>query len=422
MTSNSENTIGNVEKKNKSNSSVLIIDDAEGSRNVIKSRIAIYGHNVFTADNITETRQVLKSQKIDVIFLEYDIDGGNGLEFLKTLKSSREYVNIPVIIISGDNDIERSVQCISKGAEDYLVKPLNPTILKARLENSIAKKKAHDNEIDYIAKIKEEQRQAIEKEKMSSLGNMALAISQELQNPLNLVTNLSDICNDLCNEAKQKLSNTPSNCKGIVNDINQILDSLTADLTKIKEHSHKADKILRFIIDQSTNSKAAFYPADLNKVITETVKMIIADYKNANRPINAKIKLSLDNKIPEDLTLCVQSISQAIYNLLDNAIRSLHLKGAANESPTIEIKTKNFDEHVEISIYDNGIGIEKGLTRVIFEPFFTTSTSGRPGLGLSAVSESIVQLHRGSIKVKTEKDKFAEFIVTLPKERANSLH
>ena len=418
MVLNSENTIGNVEQKNKSNSSILIIDDSEDSRNVIKRRIAIYGHNVYTADTITESHQILKAQKIDVIFLEYDIDGGNGFELLKTLKGSRDYVSIPVIVISGDNDIEKSVQCISEGAEDYLVKPLNPTILKARLENSIAKKIAHDNEIAYIAQIKEEQRQVIEKEKMSSLGNMALAISQELQNPLNLIINLSDICNDLCSEVKQKLLEQSNNIPTVIDNFNSILDSLSGDLLKIREHGHKADKILRFIIDQSTNSKAEFYPADLNKVITETVKMIIADYKNANKPINAKIKLTLDNKIPDNLVLSVQSISQAIYNLIDNSIRSLHLKKEESKAPTIEIKTKNFDDYIEVSIYDNGVGIEKGLTRVIFEPFFTTSTSGRPGLGLSAVSESVVQLHKGSIKVRSEKDKYAEFIIDIPKNQA----
>lgn len=406
MTSNSENTIGNVEQKNKSNSSILIIDDSEDSRNVIKRRIAIYGHNVYTADNITATRQILKTQKIDVIFLEYDIEGGNGLELLKMLKSSREYVNIPVIVISGDNNIERLVQCILEGAEDYLVKPLNPTILKARLENSIAKKKAHDDEITYIAQIKEEQRQVIEKEKMSSLGNMALAISQELQNPLNLIINLSEICSELCDDVKNGKSG-----------INDVLDDLIHDLLKIKEHGQKADKILRFIIDQSTNSNAEFYPANLNKVVTETVKMIIADYKNINKPINAKIKLMLDNKVPDNLVISVQSINQAIYNLIDNAIRSLHEKNDKQEQALIEIKTKNFDEYVEISIYDNGIGIDKGLTRVIFEPFFTTSTSGRPGLGLSAVSEAIVRTHKGSIKVNSEKDRYAEFILNIPKKK-----
>lgn len=416
MDATTENVIGSLDS-NKNCSAILIIDNSENSRSLLKRRITIYGYDVKTAGSAEEAINNLNSEKIDVIFLEYNLPDIGGFDFLRKLKSSREYINIPVIVISSDNDVEKSVQCIEIGAEDYLVKPLNPTILKARLENSIAKKRAHDAEVTYIAEMKENQRQIIEKEKMASLGNMAMAISQELKNPLNVVTNLSDISCDLCRELGEKIAS----CSGklpeiVVQDIGELIKNIQLDIKKISEHGKKADKILRFMIDQSTTAKAEFYYTNLNKIVAETVKMLISDYKAANKEINAKIELKLDNKVPEKLFLSAQAINQALYNLIDNAIYSLNNKTYDEDWPLINIKTKNYDEFVEISVYDNGIGIDKGLTRVIFEPFFTTKKDGKgPGLGLSAVSEAVVQLHKGSVKVNSEPNKFAEFILTIPK-------
>lgn len=394
---------------------ILIIGKAE-TVEVLRRRIEMSGYEVISVDTPREGLETLKSRDIDLIFLEYNL-AGEDMQVLRNLKDSTAYANIPVITISDKKDLENSVKAIGAGAEDYLVTPLNPTILKARFDSALAKKRSHDEEIVRIIKTQEEERQRAEKEKMDSLGSMAFAISQELKNPLNIVMNLSEISKSLCKELSHQLEKAfTANDDVVLSELNKIIDKLDKDLDKIYDQTKRADRIMRFMIDQATASKSEFYLADLNKVVTETIAMFVADRKEAGKPIEAKIQLTLDNKVPKKLLLCVQSLHQAIYNILTNAVESLHEKGLEKDKAFIEVNTVNFDERVDILIKDNGIGVEMSLTNRIFEPFFTKKKD-RPGLGLSAVSESIKTLHKGSIHVKSNLGEYCEFILNIPKRK-----
>ena len=103
---------------------LLIIDDNESARSLIKRRLAMYGYEVFVASNKKEAFKALESYAIDVILLNMFLNGESSLHLLETLKKDRDYKSIPVIIISSDSDTELLVECVEAGAEDYLVKPL----------------------------------------------------------------------------------------------------------------------------------------------------------------------------------------------------------------------------------------------------------------------------------------------------------
>lgn len=394
---------------------ILIIGKAE-NMGVLQRRIELSGYEVISVETPREGLETLKSRDIDLIFLEYNL-AGEDMQVLRNLKDSKEYTKIPVITIAEKDDFESSVKAIGAGAEDYLVTPLNPTILKARFDSALARKKAHDAELVRVVKFQEEERQRKEKEQMDSLGNMAFAISQELKNPLNIVMNLSEISKTLCAELKGQIDKifTP-NDDIIVSELNKLIARLDVDLTKIYDQTKRADRIMRFMIDQATASRSEFYLTDINKVVTETITMFVADRKEIGKPIEAKIQLTLDNKVPKKLMICVQSLHQALYNILTNSVESLHEKGLDKEKALIEVNTVNFDERVDISVKDNGVGIETSLRNRIFEPFFTKKKD-RPGLGLSAVNESIKMLHKGSITVKSNIGEYCEFILNIPKRK-----
>ena len=104
--------------------------------------------------------------------------------------------------------------------------------------------------------------------------------------------------------------------------------------------------------------------------------------------------------------------------MIENSIYAVNAKGLSKEDAFIEIKTLNFIDYIAISIHDNGVGIETELTRKIFEPFFSTKSSDNfAGLGLSAVSESIVRIHNGSINIKSELGEFTEITLNIPKKK-----
>ncbi|MDR2646130.1 MAG: hybrid sensor histidine kinase/response regulator [Holosporaceae bacterium] len=394
---------------------ILIIDDHENTRSLLKRRLSIYGHEVLTAANSKLALQILSANTIDVIFLNMFIDGVSSYDFLISLKENNLYRVIPVIMISSDSDSELVVKCIEAGAEDYLIKPLNQTLLKARLSNCISKKEAHDKEIAYLAKIEQGQKQIVAQEKMASLGVLVSSISQELKNPLNFVINFAAVSAETCNDVLEKIKNTPNDLpKELFTFLLEKLEKFQTNVVKISEYGQNADKIIRFMLDQSSTSGGKKHPGNINKIISQTITMLFAAYKGNGITTLPKIDTEFDNTLPHVL-ISTQSFSKAIYNILDNAFYSVINKFEDISLAKIMVKTKNQPSSVEITIYDNGVGIKSDIVDKIFVPFFTTKPEGTgPGLGLSTALE-VIQDHSGTITVDSEENNFAKFNIEISK-------
>ena len=110
-----------------------------------------------------------------------------------------------------------------------------------------------------------------------------------------------------------------------------------------------------------------------------------------------------------------QQLSKTFMNMLGNAIYAVGKKAQRTSyTPQVTLTVTRQQKTVDITIHDNGIGIETAILHKIFDPFFTTKTTGEAaGVGLY-ISKEIVQNHGGDITVRSEKDQFTEFIITLP--------
>jgi C4-dicarboxylate-specific signal transduction histidine kinase len=168
------------------------------------------------------------------------------------------------------------------------------------------------------------------------------------------------------------------------------------------------------MLDQSKTSDGQKHPVNLNKVITQTITMLLSAYKTNGITTLPKIDTEFDNAIPHT-SLSIQSFSKAIYNILDNAVYSVISKHKDISTAKIVIKTENNPTSIDISIYDNGVGIKANIIDKIFVPFFTTKPDGTgPGLGLSTATD-VVQDHSGSLSVNSVENEFAEFKIKLEK-------
>ncbi len=397
-------------------SKLLVIDDNENARSLLKRRLAMYGHEVVAAANQKIALTVLEKQPVDVIFLNMFLNGKNSSDFLETLKTNNKYKSIPVIMISSNDDTELLVKCIEAGAEDYLVKPLNQTILRARLSNCITRKEAYDKELKYLAQIKQGQKQIAAQEKMASVGMLVSSISNELKTPLNFVINFAsvsaEICEELVKTIEEKTSVTEEDQQKLVNN----LKKFQSNVTKISDYGKNADQIIRFMLDQSNtdNSKKAL--ANINKIINQTISMLMSSYKSKGITNLPQITTNLDEDIPQ-IVLSIQSFSKVIYNILDNAVYSVLEKFRDQTLSFVSISVSNHLDDIEITIKDNGAGIKDSIKNRIFEPFFTTKTGGlNPGLGLSTSLE-IIQDLRGTITVDSVEDQSTEFKITIPKDK-----
>ncbi|MDR2794602.1 MAG: response regulator [Holosporaceae bacterium] len=395
---------------------VLVIDGLESTRALLKRRLSIYGYEVVTAEDETRAYVVLKKVSVDVIFLNMFINEKSTLGLLKQLKENDDYKKIPIIMISSDSDLDLIVRCIEAGADDYMVRPLNQTLMRARLANCVARKEAYDKEIAYLAQIERGQKQIAAQEKMASIGVLVSSISQELKNPLHFVINFAEVSAETCSEIDEKVEADKGRIEPIIYEyLSKNLKKFQSNVQKITEYGRNADKILRFMLTQSSVSDGKKHPAIINKIITQTISMLLASYKINGITNPPRIITQFDNTVPL-IPVSTQAVSKMIYNILDNAMYSVIHKFEDISQARISIETINTESTVEIKIRDNGSGISQEVKSKIFDPFFTTKPAGTgPGLGLSTSIE-VAADHSGTIVVDSIEGEFAEFVISLEKK------
>ncbi len=124
---------------------LLVVDDNEDNRYALTRRLAREGYpNVAIAVDGLQALELLSSKPVDLVLLDIMMPNMNGYEVLEKMKADEKLRHIPVIMISAVDEIDSVVRCIELGAEDYLSKPFNPTLLRARVGASLERKRLHD--------------------------------------------------------------------------------------------------------------------------------------------------------------------------------------------------------------------------------------------------------------------------------------
>jgi class 3 adenylate cyclase len=140
---------------------ILVVDDNEDNRYTLTRRLQREGWtDLTTAENGREALERVAQERFDLILLDIMMPEINGYEVLKRLKTDAATRDIPVLMISALSEFESVVRCIELGAEDYLPKPFNPALLRARVRACLGKKRLHDQEISYLTEIDHQRRRA----------------------------------------------------------------------------------------------------------------------------------------------------------------------------------------------------------------------------------------------------------------------
>jgi class 3 adenylate cyclase/CheY-like chemotaxis protein len=143
---------------------ILIVDDEPFNRDVLAQELELLDHEALAAVHGRDALERLESELVDLILLDIMMPGIDGYEVLRRLKDDARLRHIPVIMISALDDLESVVRCVELGAEDYLPKPFDPVLLKARIGACLEKKRWRDQEQAYLARI-ERQMGEIERER-----------------------------------------------------------------------------------------------------------------------------------------------------------------------------------------------------------------------------------------------------------------
>jgi two-component system, NtrC family, sensor kinase len=260
----------------------------------------------------------------------------------------------------------------------------------------------------YSHRIDALQRQLIEREKLASLGQLTAGIAHEIKNPLNFVTNFSDLSRELIEELQGASSEE---------ERDDILSSLRQNLLKISEHGHRADDIVRGMMLHARGGSTSREAVDLNALISESAHLAYHAMRAQQDGFNCTIELELEQTLPHP-PIVRQDIGRVLLNIMQNAMQAVHQREKSGEhgyAPKLWVQSATVEDCIEVRISDNGMGIAPEVRERIFEPFFTTKEADKgTGLGLSIARDIVVTQHGGRIRAEDAPGGGAQFILEIP--------
>jgi CheY-like chemotaxis protein len=132
---------------------ILVADDEQQVRELLRRVLTKLGYGVLLAENGRAALDVVEGRSIDLILTDINMPLMDGMALLRLLKSNAATRDIPVIVISSQDDLKSVAQCIEAGAEDHIGKPYEPIVLQARIRASLERKRVRDLELDYFRSV-----------------------------------------------------------------------------------------------------------------------------------------------------------------------------------------------------------------------------------------------------------------------------
>src|SRR6266487_2109363 len=129
---------------------LLVVDDNKVNRLLLGRSLELQGHSVAAAENGRVALEMLRRESFDILLLDIEMPEMDGFQVLEQLVRDLQLRDLPVIVTSSLEGIDNVVRCIELGAEDYLTKPVNPVLLKARIGASLEKKRLRDQQKELV--------------------------------------------------------------------------------------------------------------------------------------------------------------------------------------------------------------------------------------------------------------------------------
>lgn len=356
---------------------LLVVDDIEESRDILSRRLRRQGHTVLVARDGSQALKMIMENSFDLVLLDIMMPELNGYQVLEQLKADEVLRHIPVIVLSASGEIDSAVRCIELGAEDYLPRPFNSVLLRAKIGASLERQRLVESERKHV---REQIRHA---QKMESVGRLTGGVAHDFNNMLSVIISYADM-------RMRKLP--PSD--GIRKDLESILGaarrsaSLTRQLLAFSRRRVIEPEVINLddlVIGMHTM---------LSRLISEDIELLV-------------LPASGDSLVKVDPS----QIEQVMMNLAVNAVDAMPHGGKLTfETANATLGQEGAGqqdgvpagEYVVLTVKDSGTGMTEEVKARIFEPFFTTKEAGKgTGLGLATCYE-IVKDSGGYIQVVSE--------------------
>jgi signal transduction histidine kinase len=455
---------------------ILVVDDNRMNRLKLSHTLEQQGHSVDVAENGEQALEMLRTEWFDVVLLDLIMPGMDGYQVLERIKGDAELRDLPVIVISALDETDSVVRCIEMGAEDYLPKPFNPVLLKARLNTSLQKKKLRDLEKAYL----QQEVMLRQSEKLATLGKLSAGMAHELNNPAaaaqrgaaQLQATFSHLQQTHLRLGELNLSDSQLESLLALDELAQQRAKQPADMDSLAR-SDREDELETWLDEQGVENAWQVAPTlvslgydhdALGKLVADLTAdqfCAVIDWLNDTYTIYSLLeeihqgagRISEIVKALKGYTYLDQAPIQTvdIHDGLDSTLVILRSKlksgitvhreydenlphiqargselnqvwtnlidnaiGAMNGEGEITLRTRSDDRWVVVEIEDNGSGIPEENLSNLFDPFFTTKPPGEGiGLGLNISHNIVVQRHQGRIDVTSQPGK-TRFEVRIP--------
>jgi signal transduction histidine kinase len=341
------------------------------------------------AINGKEALNIVNSENIDMIISDVRMPEMNGLELLERLQADEKTKNIPVVILTGDQERSLKRQALDLGAVDLLNKPINKEDLVSRIDNVLKLKKYQDIIIEKKRALEE---QLVISQKMELVGIMAAGAVHDLSNLIAIIVGYSNLF-----------------IEG--SSLNQ---EEALSMERIRRAGEKASDVVGHIM-RFSRLDDTLSTVNIGDLVDEILSIIDVTVPKA-------IKIHW-KKPREDIYLSGSAIKyqQVVMNLCINAAQAMEPLGRGKLKVSIQKLPQEDAEgtgrpSVRIEVEDTGTGMDNETMSKIFNPLFTTKEPGKgTGLGLFVV-KYIIDQYGGNIEVVSEVGKGSIFRVYFPLE------
>jgi C4-dicarboxylate-specific signal transduction histidine kinase len=349
---------------------------------------------------VSEAARAASERSFEVLLLDLGLPESQGLD---TLIAARARIpGLPIIVLTGTDDDELGVAALQAGAEDYLVKGRFDARLlvrairyaKERFANVEGVRRLNDqlkaSLHRKIAELRLAQDKSIRHERMAAVGTIAAGVAHELNSPLMGVLN--------------HVQYAVAKLRGAQPGVHEALAGAI-------EYARRCASIIHALLMHARQDYMPGAPTRLAYGRAgEAVSVALRDTRNLLDACRARVEIDVVEPLPE-VALDQSTLQLVLVNLLRNAC---HAMQNCEEEPLISLTGRHADGWVELSIGDNGEGIDEDVLAHIFEPLYTTKPSEvGSGLGL-ALCKCLVENAGGKISAASQPGAGSVFTVVLP--------
>ncbi|HUF63219.1 MAG TPA: ATP-binding protein [Verrucomicrobiales bacterium] len=380
---------------------MLLVEDNPGDARLAQEYLdesePYFETRLAMACTLEEALQRVSEEDFDIVLLDLSLPDCRGLEtFTRFYEKARR---IPILVLTGQEDEELAREIVKHGGQDCLPKDiLSAPLLRRSIRHGIERKHIYEA-------LRRMQRQLIQAEKMESVGRLAAGVAHEVKNPLARI-----------------LMGIEYLSEGIEPED----PNIPVILKRMEEAVHRADTIIRGLLDFAADRTLSLEETDLNRVVEQS--LFLMDYEIRSKGVELEWRPEINlPKVRAD----AGKLEQVLINLLLNAVQAMEGREGErrltirsglsrvsglphDEGVRRGMRLREGDAVVRIEIDDTGPGIPSDQLGLIFDPFFTTKPAGMgTGLGLPIVRK-IVDLHRGRVSMTNRPEGGARATVQLP--------